>query len=141
MFTRRMHNAAIKILQPPPPSTPPPLKYFPLALPPQDLVVPSFKGPAHYHASPLIGNAPVERDILLFFKVRVAPPSSPYALLPPPVCVCLPVLRNPPPPAGPCGFDTPFLTRSDTPPLFFQGDAGERRQPNYSRGVRQRLHK
>ena len=25
--------------------------------------------------------------------------------------------------------------------LFFKGDAGERRLPNYSRGVRQRLHK
>ena len=36
--------------------------------------MPSFKGPAHYHASPLIGNTPVERDILLFFKVRVTPP-------------------------------------------------------------------
>ncbi len=36
---------------------------------PQDLVVPSFKSPRHYRASPLMGNAPVERDIFLFFKV------------------------------------------------------------------------
>lgn len=35
----------------------------------QDLVIPSFKSPKHYRASPLMGNAPQHRDILLFFKV------------------------------------------------------------------------
>ena len=37
----------------------------------KDLVIPSFKSSKHYHASPLIGRIPVERNILLFFKVSV----------------------------------------------------------------------
>ncbi|GAX80495.1 hypothetical protein CEUSTIGMA_g7933.t1 [Chlamydomonas eustigma] len=36
--------------------------------PGKDLVLPSFKWPAHYQHSPLIGATPMKRDILLFFK-------------------------------------------------------------------------
>ena len=34
----------------------------------QDLVVPSFKPPSHYAASPLVGKPPRERNILAFFR-------------------------------------------------------------------------
>eukprot|EP00798_Chlamydomonas_sp_ICE-L_P023547 gene23547-9071_t len=39
--------------------------------PVKDLVVPSFKAPSHYHESPLLGQPPRQRDILLFFKGNV----------------------------------------------------------------------
>lgn len=38
--------------------------------PKKDLVIPSLKLPQHYSKSPLLGNAPYHRDILLAFKVR-----------------------------------------------------------------------
>ncbi|KAG1678607.1 hypothetical protein FOA52_012614 [Chlamydomonas sp. UWO 241] len=36
--------------------------------PKKDLVIPSLKPPSHFNRSPLLGNAPFHRDILLFFK-------------------------------------------------------------------------
>lgn len=35
----------------------------------QDLVIPSLKPPEHYKYSPLMGHPPMQRDILLYFKV------------------------------------------------------------------------
>ncbi|GIL78717.1 hypothetical protein Vretimale_380 [Volvox reticuliferus] len=55
--------------------------------PDKDLVIPAFKSPDHFHASPLLGAPPLERDILLYFR----------------------------------------------------GDIGAGRRPNYSRGIRQKL--
>ncbi|GIL77473.1 hypothetical protein Vretimale_2966 [Volvox reticuliferus] len=36
--------------------------------PAKDLVIPAFKAPNHYHASPLQGNAARKRDLLFFFR-------------------------------------------------------------------------
>ena len=35
----------------------------------QDLVIPAHRPKEHYRSSPLMGKAPVARDILLFFRV------------------------------------------------------------------------
>ncbi len=36
--------------------------------PVKDLAVPVFKAPSHYARSPLLGSAPRERDLLMFFR-------------------------------------------------------------------------
>ncbi|KAG2501893.1 hypothetical protein HYH03_000391 [Edaphochlamys debaryana] len=46
--------------------------------PKKDLVIPAFKWPGHYHQSPLLGAAPLERDILLFFKGDVGAHRLPH---------------------------------------------------------------
>ena len=125
----------------PPPQLLPPSSTSPLPSPLRTWWFPPSRGLPTTMPPPSSATHPSSVTSCFFSRCVWLPPLLHMRSCPPPVCVCLPVLRNPPPPAGPCGFDTPFLTRSDTPPLFFQGDAGERRQPNYSRGVRQRLHK
>ena len=34
----------------------------------QQLVIPGFKGPEHFARSPLMGSAPLRRDVLLYFR-------------------------------------------------------------------------
>ncbi|GLC34055.1 hypothetical protein PLESTB_000832400 [Pleodorina starrii] len=44
------------------------IKGHPCYDPRKDLVIPAFKQPDHYSASPLLGGPPLERDILLYFR-------------------------------------------------------------------------
>lgn len=37
----------------------------------QDLIIPAYKPPGHFASSPLLGANPIERDVLLFFRVRL----------------------------------------------------------------------
>lgn len=45
----------------------------------QDLVIPAFKRPTHYHASPYMGAPPANRTTLAYFKgdMRLAPGQDP----------------------------------------------------------------
>ena len=54
----------------PPPYTPPTSTLFPLlsTLVLQDLLIPAMKPPEHFKSSPLLGAAPLERDVLLYFR-------------------------------------------------------------------------
>ena len=45
--------------------------------PGKDLNIPLFKPPHKFLASPLMGSAPLERDLLLYFRCGVAPFASP----------------------------------------------------------------
>ncbi len=48
-------------------------------MPLQDLVIPAFKRPTHYHASPYMGAPPANRTTLAYFKgdMRLAPGQDP----------------------------------------------------------------
>ena len=95
----------------------------------QDLVVPGFKGPHHYGASPLIGRVPIERDILLFFKVIVNQVVLQAVSLTAHLAHASVMIATNDNNLDPSPNHDPH-----------QGDTGMGRFPHYSRGIRQRMY-
>ena len=118
--------------------------------------MPSFKWPVHYDQSPLLGAMPQKRDILLFFKVglclRADMGKGLSSLLQggrghhgsarhPLVLSSRPVWHSMSE-AGLAAFirmHSPSYALSLRPSP--QGDVGLAREPHYSRGIRQAVHK